>query len=387
MSSSAPRPAYASTQPWRPQLQSRPPGFEQTWPISPAEPRPVRCRPSITMPPPTPVPQKTPRNESSPRPAPKRCSASTATLTSFPSFTGRPSSSARAGPSSKGESHPSMFATWSTVPVPASISPGAPMPIPASPIGSTPASSRAARRVSASSKATATGPPLRGVSRRALPSTVASPSVTTAWILVPPRSSPPFIRVTAAIARPPRAASGSPARSTPAPCAGPHRAAAPGGRTRARSSGSRSRRPTARSGRARRRRSPFGHDASPSAQAARSMLCAARPASNITGPLPATRIATTRPAPSTLRGDVDSLGELLDPGSSRRHRESPGLGVPRRAGEPARVEQAEDELWRQRRRQGATLVATAGDREQRVHVCTLSPRRPEKGRRPGTRET
>ena len=59
-------------------------------------------RPSITMPPPTPVPQKTPRNESSPRPAPNRCSASTATLTSLPIRTGLPSSAASVGPSGNG---------------------------------------------------------------------------------------------------------------------------------------------------------------------------------------------------------------------------------------------------------------------------------------------
>ena len=71
-------------------MQRRPPGFTQTWPISPAEPRPCTSRPSSTSPPPTPVPQKTPRNDCAPRPAPKRRSASTATLTSLPTTTGTP---------------------------------------------------------------------------------------------------------------------------------------------------------------------------------------------------------------------------------------------------------------------------------------------------------
>ena len=64
-----------------------------------------------------------------------------------------------------------MFATWETVPDVVSIEPGAPTPTPAIPIGSIPASSSAALIASASSSVTASGPPARGVSRRALPST------------------------------------------------------------------------------------------------------------------------------------------------------------------------------------------------------------------------
>ena len=297
----------------------------------------MSCRPSITMPPPTPVPQKTPRNESKPRPAPKRCSASTATLTSLPIRHGPPELGGERRPErERRRPSPSMFATWSTVPDSTSIEPGAPTPIPARPIGSTPASSSAARSASASSKATASGPPLRGVSRRALPSTVDSPSVTTAWIFVPPRSSPPFIRVTTAIARPRRSACGSPARSIPRPCAARRRAAAPAARTRGRSPAPR-RRSASSAVRARSTSViPFGHEASPSAQAASSMLWAARPASNSTGPFPCTRTATTRPAPRTFSGHRHRARELLDPSPPGRHDERPGLRVPRRAGEPAR---------------------------------------------------
>src|SRR5439155_20367794 len=56
-----PRPAYASKCPRRPSEHIRPPSFTIVWPISPAAPRPTRRVPSSTSPPPTPVPQNTPR--------------------------------------------------------------------------------------------------------------------------------------------------------------------------------------------------------------------------------------------------------------------------------------------------------------------------------------
>ena len=50
------------------------------WPISPAAPRPTHGLPSSTSPPPTPVPQKTPRSERYGFPAPSSNSAHVATL-------------------------------------------------------------------------------------------------------------------------------------------------------------------------------------------------------------------------------------------------------------------------------------------------------------------
>src|ERR671925_603797 len=77
-------------QPRRPQPHSAPPTRTTTWPISPAASRPVHGRPSSTMPPPTPVPQKTPSSDWNGRPAPSSNSASVATCTSLPSDTGAP---------------------------------------------------------------------------------------------------------------------------------------------------------------------------------------------------------------------------------------------------------------------------------------------------------
>ena len=75
-------------------------------------------------------------------------------------------------------------------------------------------------------------------------------------------------------------------------------------------------------------------------------------------------------AENVLRHE-DRAGELLDPRSPGRHDERPGLSVPRRSRESPGVEQPERELGRQRLGQRATLVAPAGDREQRVHPGSL----------------
>src|SRR2546423_10470154 len=53
----------------RPHGHLSPPCLTTTWPISPAEPRPTHCLPFRIKPPPTPVPQKTPRIESYDLPA------------------------------------------------------------------------------------------------------------------------------------------------------------------------------------------------------------------------------------------------------------------------------------------------------------------------------
>ena len=49
-------------QPRRPHVHATPPRSTTTWPISPAPPRPSQGWPSRIRPPPTPVPQKTPRS-------------------------------------------------------------------------------------------------------------------------------------------------------------------------------------------------------------------------------------------------------------------------------------------------------------------------------------
>ena len=326
--------------------------------------------PSITIPPPTPVPQKTPRNESKPRPAPNRRSASTATFTSFPTVTGRSDLGGQRRPERKGSSHPSMFAPWTTVPVAASIEPGAPTPTPASPIGSTPASSSASRSVSASSKTTASGPTPRGVSRRALPSTAASPSVTTAWIFVPPRSRPPFILVTAATARPRRSACGSP--GTPfrhrmllgvaRPLRDPERendhrrlvlrrvergAGALGGPDPVRARGD-----------------PLGPRGEKHALRGPARVEQDRA-------LAVNEDRDDETGGQHVLGNEDGIGELLEPGSSGRHDERPRLRVPRRSGQPPGIEQPRRHARAATARERAALVATAGDREQRLHDASL----------------
>ena len=101
------------------------------------------------------------------------------------------------------------------------------------------------------------------------------------------------------------------------------------------------------------------------------MLCAARPASNNTGPSPLTRIATTRPAARRFSGTETAAASRstrsLLVGTTNVH----GCAFRIGAGQAPGVEQPCDLLGRKRRRNGATLVATAGDREQRVHDASL----------------
>ena len=223
-SSSAPRPAYASTHPSSPQLHRRPPGFEQTWPISPAEPRPTR-RPAVHDDPAAHA--RPPEHAEERREAP----AGAETALGLDRDVDVVADEHRSRelvlehlPERIGVVPPVDVGDLDTVPDVVSIEPGAPTPTPAIPIGSIPASSSAALIASASSSVTASGPPARGVSRRALPSTTDPPSVTTAWIFVPPRSRPPIILVGEAVslteagARRPRCVSGSPARSIPRRC-------------------------------------------------------------------------------------------------------------------------------------------------------------------------
>ena len=174
-------------QPRRPHGQRAPPISTTTWPISPAAPRPVQALASSTIPPPTPVPQKTPSSEANSLAAPSSNSASVATLTSLPTATGAPSASRSAPASGKLPSQPGRLRALETVPADASITPGEPTP---TATGSPwpPAASRSAPVIAS---ATSCGPPSVGVGTRAEPSTSKRSSTTTAWIFVPPRSSPP----------------------------------------------------------------------------------------------------------------------------------------------------------------------------------------------------
>src|ERR671932_175021 len=178
-------------QPSRPQPQRSPPRRTTTWPISPAAPRPVHGRPSSTIPPPTPVPQKTPSTDRYGRPAPSSNSASVATWTSLPRCARVPSACSSASPSANSPSHPGRFRALATVPAFASTSPGEPTPTPASASVSTPAWCAASVIAVAIAAATSSGPPSVGVGWRDWPSPALPASTTTAWIFVPPRSMPP----------------------------------------------------------------------------------------------------------------------------------------------------------------------------------------------------
>ena len=87
-------------QPRRPHGQRRPSCiWMQTWPISPAAPTPTHGLPSSTMPPPTPVPQKTPSIELYSRAAPEAGLGVGRDLDVVAERDRRPSASASAGAS------------------------------------------------------------------------------------------------------------------------------------------------------------------------------------------------------------------------------------------------------------------------------------------------
>jgi hypothetical protein len=178
-------------QPCRPQGHLWPPIITHTWPISAAAPRPSQERPFRMIPPPTPVPQKTPSSDRYSRPEPSANSASVATLTSLSIFTREvPSASFSDLPSANEPSQAGRLRALDTTPRRASMTPGEPTPTPSSSFVATPACSAEARTDSAIASATSWGPPLCGVGRRSCPWTSPSSSITTAWILVPPRSMP-----------------------------------------------------------------------------------------------------------------------------------------------------------------------------------------------------
>src|ERR671923_619871 len=183
-------------QPRRPHGQRAPPSLTTTCPISPAPPRPSHGLPLRMMPPPTPVPQNTPRIERYARPAPRVNSASVATWTSFSILTRVPMESDSAPASANEPSQSGRLRALVTIPLRLSTMPGEPTPTPSSSVVSTPAAVAAARTASAMASATFGGPPAVGVGTRSSPLTPPPSSTTTAWILVPPRSIPPLIEAT-----------------------------------------------------------------------------------------------------------------------------------------------------------------------------------------------
>src|SRR4051812_49158265 len=176
--------------PRRPHGHCRPPSLTTMWPISPADARPRHNSPSSTTPPPTPVPQKTPSRDWYGRPAPRWNSAIVATSTSLPRLTGTPSSAPSSAASGTVPSQFGRLRALVTVPAAASTAPGEPTPAPARAPRSVPAPSAASFSADTIAARTSLGPPDVGVGCRAAPSTSPSSSTTTAWIFVPPRSTP-----------------------------------------------------------------------------------------------------------------------------------------------------------------------------------------------------
>ena len=284
----------------RPQVQRRPSALhDQTWPISPAAPRPSHCLPSRGI--------RPPRADAGSPPDPENRLELLARLpartrldrdrTSLPIGTRRPSSSG--APARAGNPAPSRRLR--------DIEDVARLLIDGSGGTDADAGSPSGRRLRPTPRAgsrRSRGRPHRGRpcsgSRAALPRALSSLVHDDRLDLRAPESIPPFILVTEAIVRPPRSACGSPGRSTLQPCAGRHRAVAPGSRTRGRSPASRPRPRRAPGGRARRPRSRSDTRRFPSAQAARSMLWAVRPAWDYTGPTSRARGSPRR----ALRGEI-----------------------------------------------------------------------------------
>src|SRR3954463_4753718 len=112
-------------QPLRPHGHCAPSFFTTMWPISAAAPRPFHAFPFRTMPPPTPVPQNTPRMELAGLPAPTLNSASVATLTSLPSETGAPPTALlNSAASGNGSIQSVRLRALATVPAAVSVTPG-----------------------------------------------------------------------------------------------------------------------------------------------------------------------------------------------------------------------------------------------------------------------
>src|SRR3954470_2468039 len=156
-------------------------------PISAAAPRPFQALPSSTIPPPTPVPQKTPRIDLYGFPAPSLNSASVATDTSLPRETGTPPTALPSSAASGNGSIQSLrLRALATVPADVSITPGDPTPTDTSEAASTPAAPAASARVAAISEVTAGGPPLVGVGGGGPPTTLPRAFTTPPRRLRPP---------------------------------------------------------------------------------------------------------------------------------------------------------------------------------------------------------
>ncbi len=232
--------------------------------------------------------------------------------------------------------------------------PGAPTPTPRRFDSSSPPASSASRTVSASSATTASGPPRAGVLRRAAPSTRAARPVMTAWIFVPPRSipartsGPDAATLTRASGRPRRGACGSPGRSIRRPCAAcgsRGRSGMPKESTIATSSSAPA---DAAACAADWSTTPFGHDATPSFHAASSI--ALRRTTGVEAGRPAA-FDEDRDDEPRARGrsrDGHRSRERLDTRSGSSGRRTSTAAVARRAREPAGVEDAPDDVLRQR---------------------------------------
>ena len=188
-------------QPVRPHGQVRPSLLTTMWPISPAPPRPSHSSPSSTTPPPTPVPQNTPRIERNGFAAPSSNSAIVATLTSLESATGAPNAASSFSPSGYVPSQSGRLRALVTVPAASSTTPGEPTPIASSSPRATPAFSSASRTRRPSRARRRPGRRSSGSGARDEPSTSCSSSTTTAWIFVPPRSMPPYRAIRSPLTR------------------------------------------------------------------------------------------------------------------------------------------------------------------------------------------
>ena len=123
-------------------------------------------------------------------PAPSVASAIVATLTSLPSETRGPSSSWSAPASGNEPSQLGRLRAVVTVPSASSTSPGEPTPIELSSDGSASAAAAAPRTAAAISAARRPARPWSGSAGAPAPTTWKRSSTTTAWIFVPPRSTP-----------------------------------------------------------------------------------------------------------------------------------------------------------------------------------------------------
>ena len=267
-----------------------------------------------------------------------------------------------------------MFGTLTTAPEAASTAPGAPTPTRASSLTRTPAVAAASVTASAMSFATASGPPC-GVFRRAWPTTLPGPARDDGLDLRAAEVDPAAKRGRHASRRTTSSSGRRFARALHSSAVLDAASRGRSGRPNVRTITGVSSSPSSRTAcAASRSASPFGHDAMPSFQAASSMFCAARPASNDTGPFPVTTIATTRPAPRTLSG-----AKTVGASASTRARPSTTTKVhgclfdaepARRPASRIRVTTSSGE----RLGPVAPLVAAARDRQERVHPSSVSAR-------------